>query len=186
MRAAVRQSPWLAVHARERAERLRQQARVDARVAADTLYWAEWHEALEAAEEAGDEEEAERLRTGCEVPTTHMPPATEAELEAEAAAVDAASEALEERRLERAARHVLFDDLQREWSDATFLAERDRLERQDEEDEVAVGARRAGGRRGRGPLGGLRLSTGRARQVGLRLPRPGPGRVPTCLRPEKR
>ena len=35
----------------------------------------------------------------------------------------------------------LFDDLppdvQREWSDATFLAERDRLERQDEEDEVA-------------------------------------------------
>lgn len=137
MRAAVRQSPWLAVHARERAERLRQQARVDARVAADTLYWAEWHEALEAAEAAGDEEEAERLRTGCEVPTTHMPPATEAELEAEAAAVDAASEALEERRLERAARHVLFDDLQREWSDATFLAERDRLERQDEEDEVA-------------------------------------------------
>ena len=39
--------------------------------------------------------------------------------------------------MERAARHVLYDDLQREWSDATFLAERDRLERQDEEDEVA-------------------------------------------------
>ena len=66
-----------------------------------------------------------------------MPPTTEAELEAEAAAVDAASEALEERRMECAARDVLFDDLQREWSDATFLAERDRLERQDEEDEVA-------------------------------------------------
>ena len=32
---------------------------------------------------------------------------------------------------------MLFDDLQREWSDATFLAERDRLEHQDEEDEVA-------------------------------------------------
>ena len=90
-----------------------------------------------------------------------MPPATEAELEAEAAAVDAASEALEERRLERAARHVLFDDLQREWSDATFLAERDRLERQDEEDEVAWARDgTAVGRRGGGPLGGLRLSTG--------------------------
>ena len=64
-----------------------------------------------------------------------MPPTTEAELEAEAAAVDAASEALEEQRLERAARHVLFEDLQREWSDAMFAAERDRLERQDAEDE---------------------------------------------------
>ena len=32
---------------------------------------------------------------------------------------------------------MLFDDLQREWSDTTFLAEHDRLERQDEEDEVA-------------------------------------------------
>ena len=40
-----------------------------------------------------------------------MPPATVAELEAEAAAVDAASEAREsESRLECAARHVLFDE----------------------------------------------------------------------------
>ena len=37
--------------------------------------------------------------------------------------------------MERAARHVLFEDLQREWSDAMYTAERDRLELQDAEDE---------------------------------------------------
>ena len=36
--------------------------------------------------------------------------------------------------MERAARHVLFEDLQREWSDAMYTAERDRLELQDAED----------------------------------------------------
>ena len=37
-------------------------------------------------------------------------------------------------RLERVARHVLFDDLQVGWPDATFASERDRLEEHDRQD----------------------------------------------------
>ena len=51
MRAAVQQSPWPRVQARERAARSRHEARerahVDARAAADAQHWAEWHEALD-------------------------------------------------------------------------------------------------------------------------------------------
>ena len=51
MRAAVQQSPWPRVQARERAARsrheARERARVDARAAADAQHWAEWHEALD-------------------------------------------------------------------------------------------------------------------------------------------
>ena len=54
--------------------------------------------------------------------------------EAAAAAVELAIEERLERRTEREARHVLFDDLQRGWSDTTFGAERLRLEALDEDD----------------------------------------------------
>ena len=54
--------------------------------------------------------------------------------EAAAAAAEFAIEERLERRMEREARHVLFDDLQRGWSDTTFAAERLRLEALDEDD----------------------------------------------------
>ena len=59
---------------------------------------------------------------------------TEEAEEAAAAAVELAIEERLERRTEREARHVLFDDLQRGWSDTTFGAERLRLEALDEDD----------------------------------------------------
>ena len=59
---------------------------------------------------------------------------TEEAEEAAAAAVELAIEERLERRTDREARHVLFDDLQRGWSDTTFGAERLRLEALDEDD----------------------------------------------------
>ena len=55
------------------------------------------------------------------------------EVEILAAAAELAIEERLERRMEREARHALFDDLQRGWSDTTFAAERLRLEALDED-----------------------------------------------------
>ena len=89
---------------------------MDARAAADAQHWAEWHEALDAAVAAGDDELAWQLRTGHESVQEAAPRQlrTDAELDAVEAAIrrplrrasrEAAIEAREERR-------VLFDVLQ--------------------------------------------------------------------------
>lgn len=147
MRAAIRRSPWPRAQARERAARLRREAReqacaearVEVRAAADARYWAEWHEALDAAVADGDEEDAWRIRTGHEAAheATHEQLRTHAELAAAAEAVEAAIEAREEHRMEREERRVLFDVLQAGWSDSTFAAEW--VRQQEEEEEAWAG-----------------------------------------------
>ena len=104
---------------------------MDARAAADAQHWAEWHEALDAAVAAGDDELAWQLRTGHESVQEAAP--RQLRTDAELDAVEAAIEAREEQvRLERVERRVLVDVLQAEWSDATFAAEWARLEAEEE------------------------------------------------------
>ena len=103
---------------------------VDARAAADAQHWAEWHEALDAAVAAGDDELAWQLRTGHESVQEAAP--RQLRTDAELDAVEAAIEAREEHRLEREERRVLFDVLQAGWSDSTFSAEWARLEAEEE------------------------------------------------------
>ena len=65
---------------------------MDARAAADALqHWAEWHEALDAAVAAGDDELAWQLRTGHESVQEAAPRQlrTDAELDAVEAAIEA-------------------------------------------------------------------------------------------------
>ena len=57
--------------------------------------------------------------------------------EALSARSEAAIEEREERTMEQAARSVLFDVLQHSWSDARYVAERDTLEREEEEEWMA-------------------------------------------------
>ena len=57
--------------------------------------------------------------------------------EAQFVRAEAAIEEREERSAEQAARSVLFDDLQRSWSDARYVAERDTQEREEEEEWMA-------------------------------------------------
>ena len=139
IRAAVQQSPWPRVQARERAARSRHEARervhVDARAAADAQHWAEWHEALDAAVAAGDDELAWQLRTGHESVQEAAPRQlrTDAELDAVEAAIEAREAAIEARE----ERRVLFDVLQPGWSDSTFSAEWARLEEEEEEEACA-------------------------------------------------
>ena len=90
---------------------------MDARAAADALqHWAEWHEALDAAVAAGDDELAWQLRTGHESVQEAAPRQlrTDAELDAVEAAIEAREAAIEARE----ERRVLFDVLQPGWSDA--------------------------------------------------------------------
>ena len=101
---------------------------MDARAAADAQHWAEWHEALDAAVAAGDDELAWQLRTGHE--SVHEAAPRQLRTDAELDAVEAAIEAREERR-------VLFDVLQPGWSDSTFSAEWARLEEEEEEEACA-------------------------------------------------
>ena len=57
--------------------------------------------------------------------------------EAQFVRAEAAIEEREERTMEQAARSILFDDLQHSWSDARYVAERDTLDREEEEEWMA-------------------------------------------------
>lgn len=109
-------------------------------------------EAWMAADQRGDAAEAERLLTRLgefdnltdqlyadarRIREAEQDEAGGGWSEAQFVRAEAAIEEREERSAEQAARSVLFDDLQRSWSDARYVAERDTQEREEEEEWMA-------------------------------------------------